>query len=46
MRRLAVFSDAMNRAKAELKQQGFWQAEQISEQIMKKGGIRKEISKL
>ena len=36
------FSDAMNRAKAELKQQGFEQVEQIYEQIMKKGGIRKE----
>lgn len=34
------FSDAMNQAKAELKQQGFEQVEQISEQIMKKGGIR------
>lgn len=39
------FSDAMNQAKAELKQQGFEQVEQISEQIMKKGGIRKEISR-
>ena len=27
---------------AELKQQGFEQVEQIYEQIMKKGGIRKE----
>lgn len=35
------FSDAMNRAKAELKQKGFEQAEQISEQIMKKGGINR-----
>ena len=34
------FSDAMNQAKAEFKQQGFEQVEQISEQIMKKGGIR------
>lgn len=40
------FSDAMNQAKAELKQQGFEQVEQISEQIMKKGGIRKEISRV
>ena len=40
------FSDAMNQAKAELKQQGFGQVEQISEQIMKKGGIRKEISRV
>ena len=39
------FSDAMNQAKAELKQQGFEQVEQISEWIMKKGGIRKEISR-
>ena len=40
------FSDAMNQAKAELKQQGFEQVEQISEWIMKKGGIRKEISRV
>lgn len=40
------FLDAMNQAKAELKQQGFEQVEQISEQIMKKGGIRKEISRV
>lgn len=39
------FSDAMNRAKAELKQQGFEQVEQIYKQIMKKGGIRTEILK-
>lgn len=37
------FSDAINQAKAELKQQGFEQVDQISEQIMKKGGIWKEI---
>lgn len=39
------FSNAMDRAKAELKQQGFEQVEQISMQIMKKGGIRKEIKR-
>ena len=38
------FSDAMNQAKTELKQQGVEQIDQISENIMKKGGIRKEIT--
>lgn len=47
MRRFDVmvngFTDAINRAKEELKTQGFDQVEQICEMIMEKGGIRKEI---
>jgi len=35
------FGDAINQAKGELKNQGFEQMEQISEMIMKKGGICK-----
>ena len=35
------FGDAINQAKEELKNQGFEQVEQISEMIMKKGGICK-----
>lgn len=35
------FSNAIDRAKEELKQQGFYHVEQIYEQIMKKGGIQK-----
>ena len=35
------FGDAINQAKGELKKQGFEQMEQISEMIMKKGGICK-----
>ena len=46
MRRLSVymvngFTDAINRAKKELKEQGFDQVEQIYEMIMEKGGIKK-----
>ena len=37
------FVDAMNRAKEELKSQGFDQVEQICEMIMEKGGIKKEL---
>ena len=40
------FSDAMNKAKEELQAQGFDQVQQISEMIMEKGGIRKEIQRL
>ena len=39
------FADAINQAKEELKKQGFHQAEEISEMIMRKGGIKKEIYK-
>ena len=35
------FASAMNRAKEELKAQGFEQVEQICEKIMQKGGISK-----
>lgn len=35
------FTDAINRAKKELKEQGFDQVEQICELIMEKGGIKK-----
>lgn len=37
------FTDAINRAKGELKAQGFEHVEQICEMIMEKGGIRKEV---
>ncbi|MDY3249817.1 MAG: hypothetical protein SOX32_05650 [Candidatus Choladocola sp.] len=33
------FADALNQAKEELLRQGFYQTEEISEMIMKKGGI-------
>ena len=33
------FEDALNQAKEELLRQGFYQTEEISEMIMKKGGI-------
>ena len=39
------FADAINQAKEELKKQGFHQAEEICEMIMRKGGIKKEIYK-
>ena len=38
------FVSAIRRAKEELKAQGFDRAEQISERILEKGGIRKELS--
>ena len=38
------FTSAINYAEEELKAQGFDQVEQISELIMEKGGIRKELS--
>ena len=40
------FETAINRAKEELKSQGFDQVEQICDMIMAKGGIRKELMRL
>ena len=37
------FEMAINRAKEELKSQGFDRVEQICDMIMEKGGIRKEL---
>lgn len=39
------FTDAITKAKTELKSQGFEQVEQICEMIMKKGGISKELNR-
>ena len=38
------FVSAIRRAKEELKAQGFDRVEEISERILEKGGIRKELS--
>lgn len=39
------FTDALKQANLELSKQGIKQTEQINEQIMKKGGIKKELNK-